>query len=298
MSLLQRITQRVRTAHGAPLRRSMSGAVRTRIEYDRSPPPEWQVMLDALHVPGTARLYVAWEGGDVWQPIHRWIIWQMQPWWAVPESIQRELTGPSPRTNAELIQTPCTVNGRREMRYRLRGGPCRLIDRRTWALHRAYFAETGERVYPRRLWVCQGSDGGHPFQISVEEQSLREQQGMPGDVPSAGDLPFAEMDARVFASLERYDLWRWANRMGDDRITATVRAHVNRLRDLELDANRLRWAHWENYSREIASGLAHAARQDGCHRMRWTPVGAKARRVDHDREADAYLNDINMEAMP
>ena len=267
----------------------------TRIEYDRTPRPEWQAALDATHVPGTARLYLAWEPGDVWQPIHRWFLWQLQPWHLSDDVARKqELRGPHPRTNAQLVYLPATINGRNELRPRLKGGPCTLIDRRTWELHRQIERETGELVIPRRLWVIQGDAGGHPFMVSSEDQALRTLQGVP-DVPAAGDLPYAEFSPLVLKALERYDLWRWAN--GRDPMTAHVRAHVNRLRDTELEANKLRWTQWDDFTREMADGMAFAARKDGLHRLRLDPVGTRRTGRDEEREKDRYLNDFNVEAV-
>lgn len=296
MSMLTRLVDRWRTLPTKG-RASAPAFGTVGMEYDREPPPEWQALLDTVHTPGQARLVVAWDAGDAWQPINRWMVWQCQAWEHVSDGVQAELTGPSPRTNAVLVQTPVTIHGVTTMRYRLRGGPCALIDRRTWELSRQIYQRTGERVFPRRLWVCQGTHGGHPFQISTEEQALRSLQGVPADVPSAGDLPYAPLDGRVLAALERYDLWRWANQVGGSPVTATVRAHVNRLRAIEADANRARWQQWDEFSQELASGMAHAARQDGLHRLRLTPVGHTAPRVDHDRERDRVLNDFNLEAV-
>lgn len=274
------------------------------MEYDRRAPHEWQALLDAHHIPGQARLVVAWEHGDVWQPIDRWIIWQMQPFFRgdlaqVDATVRSELTGPSPRKGAELRYVMATINGKNELRPRMFGGPCQLIDRRTWALHREWYANTGERVFPRRLWVCQGAAGGHPFHITTEEQSLRALQGVSADVPSAGDLPYAPMDARVIGALERYDLWKWANNVGahGDIQTQTVRNHVARLRDTEREANKLRWQQWQDFSGEIAGGMAHAARKDGLHLHRLTPVGHTPRPVDYERLKDRYLDDTNLEAV-
>lgn len=281
----------------APRGRGASGPVRTTIEFDREPPAAWQAVLDAAHVPGAARLVVAWEPGDRWQPVNRWMVWQLQAWEHVDDAVKRELRGPSPRTNAELRYITATINGTNELRPRVFGGPCQLIDRRTWALHREIADRTGELVRPRRLWVCQGDDGGHPFQISTEEQALRALQGKSADVPSAGDLPFAAFDARVLRALERYDLWRWANRLSDNPITGSVRQHITRLREIEIDANRLRWQQWDDYAGEIAGEMAHAARKDGLHRLRLRPVGEKARGSDYGRAEHAYIHDTNLEAV-
>lgn len=266
----------------------------TRIEYDRHCPEAWQAALDAVHVPGTARLYIAWEPGDVWQPIHRWFLWQLQPWHhSQNEAVKAELRGPHPRRNARLVYLPDTVNGKTELRPRMVGGAS-LIDRRTYELHHEIERTTGERVIPRRLWVIQGTGGGHPFMIGQAEQKLRVEQGLPADVPSAGDLPFAEFDARVLTALERYDLFRYAHGLSDP-VTQAAKATIARLHATEVAAHKLLWAKWEGLAEEWADGAAHAARQDGLHLHRWRPVGQKARPVDVDAQRHQFIHDTEWE---
>lgn len=267
------------------------------IDFARTPPQHWVDAVEAL-APLSDRmagLTLRWEAGDRWQPIHRWVIWQLQPWAFVKDrDIKRELRGPHPRTNARLVYVNATVNGQTMPRPRLQGGPCRFIDRRTWEIHQEYAAR-GILVRPVRFWVLQGSEGGHPFMVSPEEQRLRAAQGLPADTPSAGDLPYAGYDARVADGIRRYDLWQWAH--GGEPHTAAVKATVARMNETEIAANRLRWQQWEAFGQEHASAFAHAARQDGLHRLRLTPVGHKARPVDYQQYADAYINDTTVETV-
>ncbi len=266
----------------------------TRIEYDRPPLAAWQDALDAQHVDGTARVIIAWEPGDVWQPIHRWFLWQLQPWArSQNDAVKAALRGPHPRTNAVLQYVPAVVNGRRELRPRMVGGSP-FIDRRQYELHWAQYRATGELVIPRRLWVIQGHGGGHPFMIGPSEQTLRAEQGLPSDVPSAGDLPYAEFDGRVLRALERYDLFRYAHGLGDP-MTAAAQMTVQRLHETEVAAHKLLWAKWEGLAEEWADGAAFAARQDGLHYHRWRPVGQKARPVDVDAQRQAFITDTEWE---
>ena len=273
----------------------------SRIEYDRQPLAAWQAALDAQHVPGTARLYVAWEPGDVWQPIHRWFLWQLQPWHlSQNEAVKRELRGPHPRSTGHYCAPSsgcgCTNEfGVPTHTMAWKGGTTRLIDRQAWELHRKIERETGELVIPRRLWVLQGSAGGHPFQISMSESKLRREQGLPEDVPSAGDLPYVEFDQRVLVALERYDLWRFAHGLGDP-VTAAARATIARMHNSELEAHRLMWSRWEALAEEWADGAAHAARQDGLHLLRWNTVGHTARAVDMAALREQYVHDTDVEA--
>lgn len=297
-----RFLERVRTAltvRRTP--RALDAHAVTRIEYDRTPRPEWQAALDALHIPGTSRLLVAWEPGDVWQPIHRWFLWQLQPWTlSHNDAVKAELRGPHPRSKGHYCAPSAGCGCVNEFGVpthtnNWKGGPVKLIDRRAWEIHRQVERTTGELVIPRRLWVIQGDNGGHPFQIAMTEQKLRREQGLPEDVPSAADLPYAEFDRRVLVALERYDLWRYAHGLGDP-VTSAARATLNRLRAHELDAHRLMWSRWEGLAEEWADGAAHAARQDGLHNLRWNKVGTKARAVDMAALREQYIHDTDTEA--
>lgn len=293
MNLLARLRQAVGGRVSAPPR-SLSG--RTRIEYERPVPAAWQAALDAATWagPGTARLWLTWLPGDPWQPVHRWILFQLQPWALVSAEIQRELRGPHPRTNARLEYAPRTVDGVTALRPSIRGGPCRLVDRLQWVTHRD-LERRGEGLwFPRYCWVIQGDHGGHPFQVTDSEAQWRRANDLPPDVPSAGDEPYAPFDGRVLAALTRYDLWRYAHGMGDP-MTAAAKAQIARQDATEREANRLVWGRKEAVAQEIADGLAFAARQDGLHYHRWSPVRTKEDRMrratDMDRLRDQYIND-------
>lgn len=269
------------------------------LDYARAPEPGWQAALDAATLVGdgtqVGRLVLHWVAGDPWQPVHRWLLFQCQPWAYVPDTIKRELRGPHPRTHARLEYVPRVIDGKALLRPAVRGGPCRLIDRTQWVLHRQLERETGQLVFPRYCWVIQGNRGGHPFQVSDSEQQLRRAQGLPADVPSVGDLPYAPFDGRVLAALERYDLWRWAHGLGDPQ-TAAATARIARQVATEREANRALWATKEAVAAEVADGMAHAARRDGLHYHRWTPVGAPAARIDFDAQREAYIHDTTLEA--
>lgn len=266
------------------------------LDYARTPDPAWQAALDAATMTGdgeqVARLWLQWVPGDPWQPVHRWFVFQLQPWAHVPLHIKRELLGPHPRTNAMLVYQPKVINGVIEQRPTILGGPCRSVDRLQWEMHRAYERAYGLRVFPRYTWVIQGDAGGHPFQTGSEEKMLRAAQGIP-DVPSAGDAPYAPFDSRVIAAITRYDLWRYAHGLGDP-LTATAEIQIARQVATERDANRMVWAMKEAVGAEVADGMAFAARQDGLHYHRWRPVGVKPRETDWERMKHQYINDTSL----
>lgn len=298
MRLLDRLRDALNVRRSAPV---LAPHAVSRIEYDRTLPSEWQAALDAQHVPGTARVVIAWEAGDVWQPIHRWMLWQLQPWhYSQNAAVKRELRGPHPRSTGHYCAPSSGCGCKNEFgapthTMAWKGGTVRLIDRRAYELHWEHYRATGELVIPRRLWVIQGHNGGHPFQISMVEQKLRREQGLPEDVPSAGDLPFAEFDRRVLVGLERYDLWRYAHGLGDP-VTSAAQATIRRMHASEVDAHRLMWSRWEGLAEEWAEGAAHAARKDGLHLLRWNKVGEKPRAVDMAAMRERYLYDTDTEA--
>lgn len=278
--------------------------VRARLgmDYARTPRPEWQAMLDAQHIPGTARLVVAWEAGDAWQPINRWMLWQLQPFsgvidgelvYFVDKTIREELQGPHPRSQGHYCSdTSQCLCAKKTGRWR--GGAARLIDRRAWEIARAYFHETGEWVRPRRLWVIQGEMGGHPFSVGYDEERRRRAIGMTPDVPSAGDLPYAEFDRRVLRALERYDLWRHAHGLGDP-MTNAAKLAIAQVRATEMEAHTAQWDALMTLSEEWADGALHAFKQDGLHRLRLNPVGSTTRAVDVERHRHDYIHDYSLE---
>lgn len=261
-------------------------AVKGGMDYARVPDPRWQAALDAECPPADrmARLVVAWDAGDAWQPIHRWFIWQVQPWADVPAAIQGVLNGPNPRLDAEMREEP-TEDG--ELVMRPHYPHAKGVSRRAWELHHQLKVQ-GIHGYPRRFWVIQGNDGGHPYALSRAEERLWRMQRRPH--PSAGDLPYAEFDQRVIAAIRHYDLWRWANQVGTPRQRSThtelIRARGN---DAMLESMRLSWGHWQNWAGETAGELRHAMRKDGMHYHRWWKAGERPRMADIDRAREQYL---------
>jgi hypothetical protein len=161
------------------------------LDYARQPEDGWQAMLDHATAAGErlSSLRLHWVAGDPWQPVNRWFLFQLQPWANVSDAIKAELDGPHPRTNARLEYIPRVIDGKIESRPAIKGGPCRMVDRTQWTLHRQILRETGVKVFPRYWWVVQGDAGGHPFMVSLEEQKLRrEWEGYPLEPASYMDL--------------------------------------------------------------------------------------------------------------
>lgn len=169
------------------------------------PPASWQQRLDRLF-PRSARwswLKVVWMPGDRWEPVQRWVIYQMTPPQYVPEFLMDALQGPSPRTLGyydEVLDEFVTDSH---------------ITLQQWQLYR----ETGCHGSP--LWIIQGSYGGHKRRFAPSERKSLKLRGFPGETPAPGDLPYATMDNRAFEQLVRWDrlrrLDRWiADEPADD----------------------------------------------------------------------------------
>lgn len=170
--------------------------------WTREPDPEHQRLL-SLIAPNnghTSWLHLVWEPGDVWEPLHRWVIYQMRPATKIRPDILAALRGPHPRSTGHYCAPgwcECALksNG-------WRGGATKLIDRQQWQLYR----DTG--CYGKRWWVIQGRHGGHKFQLDKTESKISKLNGGPEDTPAIGDLPYAEFDMRTFWKVAAMDKLR------------------------------------------------------------------------------------------
>lgn len=171
-----------------------AAAVTVDFEHVRPPEPAWQAALDAIAPPADCltSLYLAWEPGDVWQPVQRWIIWQVRPVALVRPDVLAELRGPHPRSAGFY----------HPRRRRWVGGPAGLVDRRQWEL----FHATGG--FCTRWWTVQGDRGGHRYRLDATEARVAQMHGHAGDTPAAGDLPYAAPDGRTWALIAERDAMR------------------------------------------------------------------------------------------
>lgn len=251
------------------------------IDFAREADPDWQVQLDRFNPPeeGLGRLVPWWDAGDRWQPIHRWIVLQVQPWHLVPEPVQRSLEGPHPRAGMT-----------HRIGSRVYSTTFRGIDRLCYEAYHTLKAR-GIRGWPRRFWVVQGPNGGHPYRLTPSEESRWDAEGRRHYAP--GELPYATFDRRVITAMTAYDLWQYSH--GGDPKTGHVKAILRRQQADERVARKLAWDAQHNLIGELAPELRHAMRKDGLHYHRHRPVGVKPRRGDHDRYRDHFLNDLNTE---
>lgn len=192
----------------APVARS------TRVQYHEEPPvsrdqvKRWQAELETVapSFDQLASLYLRWEPGDIWQPVQRFVIWELIPNDATPPHIWEALKGAHPRSEGHYdLKQKRWVGGPRTATF---------IDRATWEVHQ----ETGR--WGIRFWVIQGAAGGHPINVPRCVQIVKKITGDPlATPPACGDLPYCTPGHRVFnrlAEYDRYRKWRmqtdWASR--------------------------------------------------------------------------------------
>lgn len=149
-------------------------------------------------------LKLVWVAGDPWQPVHRFMLYQMigatddpvTRRLRIPEPVWEQLNGPNPRTLASYFDV---LKG--EFVYP-HGVSVPDIDRVQWQL----FQDTG--CYGRPYWVIQGEHGGHRRRFDHVESSLARMHGHPGEPPKPGELPYAPFDARVIGKIGPLDMVR------------------------------------------------------------------------------------------
>lgn len=202
----------------------------------RTPDPSWVDALHRLAPPGqqVSSLHIRWEPGDPWQPIGRWIIWELFP--QVPTSKLAALRGPSPRsTGHACFPGYCACDKKRN---RWVDGPetAAEISLATWQVYH----ET--QRYGERLWVCQGTKGGHLVAHDAMQAMVCRASGMPEQPPEIGDLPHCDPDQRTWAALGALDQVRaWEKEFGlmalhPDRVPMQFRD-----RSLEAGERLARW---------------------------------------------------------
>lgn len=156
----------------------------------------WQPALDRI-APRTARghshLRLMWEPGEPWEPVERWLIWEVMPVDRAMDGVQMDLEGPPPRSFGRYDHALGKFKRTRSS----------FVSQRQWEFHR----ETG--LYGRPIWVVQGTEGGHKRHWSEFEQNLvmlKTDNPEPMYPPAPGDLCYAEPDQRTIAMLHALDL--------------------------------------------------------------------------------------------
>ena len=252
--------------------------------HDRVFLKEWTTSLHGVcpHYTGVSWFKGVWEPGEEWDPVQRYVIWQMR----TPEETQRLILRDYPGVTGFHEEHP-----RKDAKWDKKlgcfvkkDGRLAKTDKLTWELYH----ETG--CYGIRFWVIQGDRGGHRFHLShLEKQILKfASGGKMRDVPRMGDLPYAPFDARVLPHFRRIEQAAMAR-----KICKYASANQERL---DLDERR----EWE-YARTLLfdwMGEQFGAIYDEFRpfikeQLRKVPhaVGAKPERTDGDELKDRFVHD-------
>lgn len=136
-------------------------------------------------------LQLVWMAGDTWDPVQRWVIYEMMPMldW-LPEYLREALDGPSPRDpkNGRWVHD---IKGKRWEST----SPVSLLQWRLYHEHKAY---------PVLFWIIQGEKGGNKWLFTPGESKILRMRGLPHVPPYPGELEYAPFDNRVTAQLDRY----------------------------------------------------------------------------------------------
>ena len=162
----------------------------------RDVPADWAAHLAELSPTDniTSYLRLIWEPGYPWEPVNRWMVYQMHRAHTVDALIREQLQHPLPPSKmgnyydsvlGEFVRNP----------------DCLITERAYWL-----YRETG--CWGRPFWVIQGAHGGHKRWFSPSEKKSLKLAGLPTDPAAPGDLPYADFDNRVIAQLRAHDLLR------------------------------------------------------------------------------------------
>jgi len=195
----------------------------------RPVPKEWDERL-AEFSPTTNRmqwLKIIHEPGYPWEPVDRFIIYEMMP----AEFMEKVPHGTDTLLSMVLEQLqhpvpPSEMGGYYDHALQeYVANPDCLITTRAWDL----FRETA--CWGRPYWIIKGTTGGHKREFSQVEQKLLRLHGLPSDAPAAGALPFAEFDDRVMSQLRGQDMLRGVHdRLSSTRATTAAQGQLRQER--------------------------------------------------------------------
>lgn len=245
--------------------------------WKREPRQEWQSALDKIAPPAEfdnkARAVIWWEPGDEWEPIQRWMIYQVLPRKAIPPDILLQLMGNHPRSKGRYSQRMrCWVDG-----------PAPSITRTAWEIFRV----TGG--WAKAYWVVQGPNGGHRFKLQRWEGVLSMLHGGKPDTPAPGDLPYAEPDERTFQKLREAAKWSEAA-LGAAMLSTKHRGAVSAEEWAQIETAAKGVLEWfgtatDKHADELKWALA---RDTGVARL---GPGEKPKE-NYERDAEEFLHDI------
>lgn len=169
----------------------------------RTIPAGWESRLAEISPPTNLVKYLklVHEEGYPWEPVDRFLIYEM-----LPARFMEEKNGQESLISLVLEQLqhpvpPSEMGGYYDHAlHEYVPNPDCLITTRAWNLYR----ETG--CWGRPFWVIQGDRGGHKWEFSEIEKKTLRLNNLPAEAPAPGDLPFAEFDERVVEQLQRLDM--------------------------------------------------------------------------------------------
>lgn len=269
----------------------LKGDVRVR---SREPRPEWVAALRALSPVSDQHswLHLAWEPGDDWDPIERWLIYQVVPWARVGPTVRAELLGPDPRSTGHYCGPRslcgCPPNRRPDLWV---GGAAGIIDHAAWRLYRELVAlqasswtamPPGAAGWARPWWVIQGAHGGHPRYYTSAEAALAELADLPSEPPVPGEWPYAEPDQRTWEAVAAADRVR----QGAKLLERTAADFQGEQRERALQVRRATYAMLRRASRDALDAYGDGMRRE----LSEFRLGAFAHReTDRAHDVDADL---------
>jgi hypothetical protein len=143
-------------------------------------PVEWETRLREISPVSQDH---SWLYGAYLNSVGRWVLYEMMPYSAIPESKRLQLGG-----------TPYW-----EMPKHLRAGRKQACSAFQWEIYRT------KKCWARPCWVIQGNDGGTPAEFTEMEQAMLQAKGLPTEPPEPGTLPYAPWDGRVEKQLRARD---------------------------------------------------------------------------------------------
>jgi len=250
--------------------------------WSRVPNPAWQEQLDRITPPENmtrsrnpkARAVIWWEAGDTWEPIQRWMIYQVLPKASVHPSILKELAGPHPRSAGRYSEKlGCWVDG-----------PAPSISKTQWDLYQRFGG------YAQPYWVLQGSEGGHRYALHKYEKVLLWLATGRRDVFAPGELPACEPDERTWEHLYEAKA-RHDEALKLALLTTKYRQSMD-MDDVKLVEKAARDVvkSWGERVAAHADELAWALRRDGS--IERPKAGEKPKAEDNDRDDAEMVREL------
>jgi hypothetical protein len=270
----------------------LKGEVRV---HTRTPRPEWIQALRAVSPISDQHswLYLAWEPGDPWDAIERWMLYQVWPWARTPASVRAELDGPDPRSTGHYCGPrslcACEMERRPDLWV---GGQTALINQTEWRLSRE-LAALGHPGWARAWWVIQGEHGGHPRYYTPAEAALADLADLPSEPPVPGELAYAEPDARTWDAVQAADRVRQGAKLLERR----VQDFVGEQRETALRVRRATFDMLQRASRHAVDAYGAGMRRElSAYRLgafAYAPDDDEAAVRDPDFAREAFVQDID-----